>query len=42
MNDSLAVELFNASFSLGVEIGSYCLVFVVVGCLLAICLKGLR
>lgn len=42
MNDSLAVEIFNTSFSLGVEVGSSCLLFVVVGCLLAICLKGLR
>ena len=33
MNDSLAVDIFNTSFSLGVEIGSYCLIFVVVGCL---------
>lgn len=42
MNDSLAVELFNTSFSLGVEVGSKCLLFVVVGCLLATCLRGLR
>lgn len=42
MNDSLAVELFNSSFSLGVDVGSKCLVFVVVGCLLATAFKGLR
>lgn len=42
MNDSLAVELFSTSFSLGVDVGSKCLLFVVVGCLLACCLKGLR
>ncbi len=42
MNDSLAVELFNSSFSLGVDVGSKCLVFVVVGCLLACAFKGLR
>ena len=42
MNDSLAVEIFNTSFSLGVEVGSSCLLFVVVGCLLATVLKGLR
>ena len=42
MSDSLAVEIFNTSFSLGVEVGSVCLLFVVVGCLLATALKGLR
>lgn len=42
MNDSLAVAIFERSFSLGVDTGSKCLLFVVVGCLLAITLKGLR
>lgn len=42
MNDSLAVELFNSSFSVGVDVGSKCLVFVVLGCLLATAFKGLR
>lgn len=42
MDDSLAVEIFNTSFSLGVDVGGTCLVFVVVGCLLATALKGLR
>lgn len=42
MDDSLAVEIFNSSFSLGVEVGSKCLLFVVVGCLLVVCLKGLK
>lgn len=42
MNDSLAVVLFESSFSLGVDVGTKCLLFVVVGCLLATCLKGLK
>lgn len=42
MSDSLAVELFNQSFSLGVDVGSKCLLFVVVGCLVAVTFKGLR
>jgi len=42
MNDSLAVEIFNNSFSLGVNVGGVLLVFLVVGSLIVIATKGLK
>ena len=42
MNDSLAYELFNQCFTIGTEVGMEVLVFVSVGCLVAITIKALR